>query len=138
MSVLEINRRPSRRDLLWFGGILPVFFGIVGTMARWKLGASGLGFGLWGAGAVVTAVYWALPALRVAVYLAWMHVFFPLGWLVSHLVLGVLFFLVATPLGLLLRLFRYDPLQRRWDRGAKSYWVEQRTGGDPSRYLRQF
>ena len=138
MSVLSINRRPPRRDLLWFGGILPVFFAIVGTMARVKLGADDVAWGLWGAGAVVTAAYWALPPLRIAVYLAWMHVFFPLGWLVSHFVLGVLFFVIATPLGLLLRLFRHDPMQRGWDRRAKTYWVEQRTGGDPSRYLRQF
>jgi hypothetical protein len=138
VSVIEINRRPPRRDLLWFGGILPVFFAIVGTVARVKLGAPALGWGLWAFGTVLTAAYWALPPLRIAVYLAWMHAFFPLGWLVSHTVLGVLFFLVATPLGLLLRLVGHDPMKRRRDGQAKSYWVEQRTGGHPSRYLRQF
>ena len=138
MSMLEIIRRPSRTDLLWFGGILPVFFAIVGMMARSRLGADGWAWGLWSIGVVVTTAYWAVPPLRIALYLGWMHLFFPLGWLVSHLVLGVLFFAVATPLGLLLRLFRYDPMERRRDARAGSYWVEQRTGGDPSRYLRQF
>lgn len=138
MSVIEINRRPSRRDLFWFGFILPVFFAIVGTVARGKLGAPGAGNGLWMAGGILTAAYWLVPPLRIAVYLAWMHVFFPLGWLVSHTVLAVLFFGIVTPMAVVMRLIGRDPMRRRREPGAATYWTEHRTGGDPSRYLRQF
>lgn len=138
MSVIEINRRPSRKDLLWFGVILPVFFGMVGTMVRSKLGAGAVGAGLWGFGALLTFAYWVLPPLRIAVYLAWMHLFFPLGWLVSHAVLAVLFFGIATPTALVMRLLKRDPLHRGRDPAAGTYWVEHRTGEKPARYLRQY
>lgn len=138
MSMIEINRRPSRTDLLWFGGILPVFFAWAGFVARTKLGADAAGAGLWGVGALVTLAYWALPPLRIACYLAWMRLFFPLGWLVSHAVLAVLFFGIATPTALVMRLLKRDPLHRGRDATAGTYWVEHRTGGKPSRYLRQY
>jgi hypothetical protein len=71
-------------------------------------------------------------------YLGWMRLFFPLGWTISHAVLLVLYFVVVTPIGLVMRVIRYDPMARRLDPDAPSYWVEHRTGGDSARYLRQF
>ena len=41
-------------------------------------------------------------------------------------------------IGLLVRLFGYDPMQRKLEPEAKTYWLEHRTGGNPSSYFRQF
>ena len=87
---------------------------------------------------MLPAVYFAVRPFRIPIYLAWMRLFFPLGWTVSHLALAVLYFAVVTPMALVMRLLRYDPMSRRWDASARTYWVEHRTGGEPSRYLRQF
>ena len=50
-----------------------------------------------------------------------MFAVFPIGWVVSHLLLGVVYFLVLTPIGLTLRALGRDPLERRFDQSASSY-----------------
>jgi hypothetical protein len=57
---------------------------------------------------------------------------------VSHLLLLVVYYLVLTPIGLLMRLIGYDPLQRRFDRSAQSYWTPHDPAADDARYFKQF
>ena len=135
--MIEINRNPSRRDLLVFASILPVFFGIAGALA-WRAGAP---FGaelLWAVGIAVSLAAFAAPAARRGLYVGWMYATYPIAWTVSHMILAAIFFLVATPIALMLRAIGRDPMQRRLDRAAGSYWVlrQQRRGG--GRYFRQF
>ena len=47
-----------------------------------------------------------------------------LGKIVSPLVMGVIFFFVVTPIGLLMRLFGKDLLNLRYSLN-KSYWIEK-------------
>jgi hypothetical protein len=49
--------------------------------------------------------------------------------IVSPIALGILFFLVVTPTGLLLRLFGKDPLRLRFDPAAGSYWIKRDPPG---------
>ena len=63
---------------------------------------------------------------------------FPIGWTVSYLLLAAIFFLVLTPIGLVMRLFGRDPMLRALDRSAKTYWVPHNPGADPRRYFKQF
>jgi hypothetical protein len=137
-GVIELTGRPSRHDLRWFGFIVPVFFAVVGSIAGFRFDAFGTAYVLWGLGAILTVVYVAVRPLRIPFYLGWMRLFFPLGFAVSHLVLILLYYGVVTPIAVMMRLVGYDPLRRKRDRRASTYWVEHRTGGDPSRYLRQF
>jgi hypothetical protein len=136
--MIEINRRPSATDLRAFGAILPVFFGAVGAALRWRFGHADAGLGVWAAGAVAAGVYAAIRPLRLPMYLAWMNLFFPLGWVVSHAVLVVVFFGVVTPVALAMRLVRYDPMKRRLEPSAPTYWTGRRPTGDVARYLRQY
>lgn len=138
MSVIELKSRPSRSDLRWFGPILLVWVALVGAIAYFRFDAPRVATILWIVGAPFPLLYFAVPAFRIPMYLGWMRALFPIGWLVSHLVLAMLFYAVVTPIALILRLARHDPLKRRWNRSATSYWTEHRTGGDASRYLRQF
>ncbi len=69
---------------------------------------------------LVTGLF-GYPVLR-PLYLGWMKFAFVLGWLNTRLLLGVFFYLVITPTGLLLRILRKDLLDQRVDRSAKSYW----------------
>lgn len=49
--------------------------------------------------------------------------------IVSPIALGILFFLVVTPTGLLMRLFGKDPLRLRFDPAASSYWIKRDPPG---------
>ena len=57
----------------------------------------------------------------------------------NFLVLALLFYLVITPTGLVVRLFGGDLLKLRFDRGARSYWIErQPPGPSPETIENQF
>ena len=47
-----------------------------------------------------------------------------LGKIVSPLVMGIIFFLVVTPIGLLMRLFKKDLLKLKFNSNS-SYWIEK-------------
>ena len=64
-------------------------------------------------------MYYAIPNVRRLLYLGWMRVFYPIGWVVSHLLLAIVYYLVLTPIGLVMRLFGGDPMHRGFDRSAK-------------------
>lgn len=138
MAVIEINKDPSKRELAWFGLMFLVFFGLIGGLLWWRLQAQHVAFTVWGVAAAITAVYYAVPGIRRSIYLGWLYAAFPIGWVISHLVMGIIYFLVITPMAVIFSLIGRDALQRRIDKGAKSYWVEHRTGGDPQRYFKQF
>ena len=138
MAVIEINRNPSRRDLLWFGLLLPVFFAIVGAVVWRRTGALTPATAVWAAGGTVSALFALWPASRRRIYVGWMYAVYPIGWTVSHLLLGVVYFVVITPVGLALRVLRRDPLERRRDRAAATYWVRHNPADSIKRYLRQF
>lgn len=72
-----------------------------------------------GAGA---AALWR-PALLVPLTRAWLKLGDLLHAIVNPLVMLLLFVLVVTPTGLLMRLFGKDPLRLRLDRQAASYWI---------------
>ena len=137
MAILEINKAPSKRELNWFGLIMLAVAGAVGAAILLKAGALTAASIVWALGALIVAVYYAVRPLRWPMYLGWMHLFFPIGWTVSHLVMAVVYYLVLTPIGLVMRLVGYDPMKRKFDRAAKTYWVEHNPGRDPSRYFRQ-
>ena len=138
MAVIEINANPSRRDLLWFGLLLPVFFAIVGVLVWRRTGSLTAGTILWAVGGTVSTLFALWPASRRRIYVGWMYAVYPIGWTVSHLLLGVVYFVVITPIGLALRFLRRDPLERRFDGGATTYWVRHNPAGRIERYLRQF
>ena len=59
--------------------------------------------------------------------------------IVSPVVLGFLFFAVMTPVGLLMRAFKKDPLRLALDDQVQSYWiVREPPGPDPQTMRNQF
>jgi Saxitoxin biosynthesis operon protein SxtJ len=138
MAVIEINKNPSQKELAWFGLMFLVFFGLIGGVVWWRFEAQTAAYTLWGVAAAIVAVYYALPPVRLPIYLGWLYAAFPIGWVISHVVMGAIYYLVITPFALVFKLIGRDALDRKLDKNAKSYWVEHRTGGDPQRYFKQF
>jgi hypothetical protein len=136
--VLSIQRNPSQRDLLVFGWLLGPFVALLGLVLQVKLGAPGAARFAWIVGGVVVALFAFVPRSRRPIYLGWIYATFPIGWVVSNVLLAAIYYLVFTPLGWLLRAAGRDPMSRRLDRSAASYWVEHDPDQDPKRYLRQY
>ena len=138
MALLEINRNPTRRELMWFGAIFMLFFALIGAIAWWKFGAEKTAWVIWIVAASITLVFYLIPAARRAIYLGWMYAAFPLGCTISTLFMAAVFYGLFTGIGLVMRLCRYDPMQRRFEERASTYWVEHRPAGRASRYFRQY
>ena len=66
-----------------------------------------------------------LPRVLKWVYLAWMALAVVLGFVVSHVLLTLFFFLIMLPIGLIARLAGKDFLSLKLDRAAKSYWIKR-------------
>ena len=81
---------------------------------------------------------WDIPQLRLVMYYTWIKLAYPVGWINSHLVLSLFYYLVLTPIGLIMRAFGRDLMHRRFDRDASTYWNERNPGSAPARYFKQF
>jgi hypothetical protein len=138
MPLVEINKNPSPRELRWFGLMVLAFGGLVSAILyarfRWPVGS-------WiplAAGSILAAVYYLVPASRRAIYLGWNYAFLPLGMLTSFVLLAVIYFLIFTPIGLVMRLVGRERVPRGFDRLAASYWVKRPPARPPETYFRQF
>ncbi len=138
MSVIEVNKNPGKGELNWFGLIFLAFLALVGAGLWFKAEAFAAAGTIWIVAGVATALYYAVPPIRRPMYLAWMYAAFPIGWVLSHLVLGIVFYLVFLPIGLIFRLVGKDPMNRSLSRDRSSDWVEHDPHGKPERYFRQF
>ena len=115
---------PSNRS---FGWTFTGFFILAGAYGLWHGGAASLPM-------LALAAVLALVTLTRAAWLtplnrAWMKLGELMGRVVSPLVLGVIFFAVFTPVGLLMRAFGRDAMCRRFEPARPSYWVERDPPG---------
>ncbi len=127
----------TRKEVRKFGYLFAVVFSIIAAYTLYR-GSSHWPWFLGAAILFLIAGIAAYPALR-PVYVGWMKFAFVLGWINTRILLGLMFFLVFTPIGLVLRLMGKDLLDRKIDRSAKSYWVKrERKDFEPERYKRLF
>jgi Saxitoxin biosynthesis operon protein SxtJ len=137
MALIKINDNPTTRELRQFAGIwFPVFWLIVAAVLA-RSGSPRAAITAAVVGIVVGAIGLARPRFIHPIYLIWMYLAYPIGFVVSHLLLGVIFYLVLTPVGLLMKIFGYDPLQRRLGTAA-TYWVRAEPATNKNQYFRQF
>ena len=80
---------------------------------------------LWGLllGGVLVALALVLPASLARIYRLWMTVGEVLGWINTRIILGVLFYALFTPMGLLMRLRGKDPMRRTLAPEVETYRV---------------
>lgn len=108
-------------------------FGAVFTIAGlWPLLGGGA-VRIWALGLAVAFVLAAAAYPRILAPLnrLWTRFGAFLHRISNFLVLALMFYLVITPTGLVLRLFGGDLLKLRFDRGARSYWIERQPPGPP-------
>lgn len=137
MALLAINKNPGKKELLVFGLGLPILFGLIGWH-RWANGSQLTAQVVWAIGGALTLAFALVPAARARIYVGWMYAVFPIAFVVSHVILGVVYFLVVTPVALLLRVVGKDPMQRTFDRSAKTYWIPREASRPKASYFRQF
>ncbi len=139
----ETNWHPSARELRAFGRSLLIGFPILAcvllVLGLWSTGRW-LGWPVWlgNMGFAVGLLALLAPGAARPFYLLWYGVACCLGIVASNAVLALTFYVVLTPVGLLRRVFGRDPMERRWQPEAKSYWKTVEPPGDARRYFSQY
>ena len=93
---------------------------------------------LCGAGVLIFAFSYLLPrSVGLYLYRAWMGLAFVMGWVIGPIMMGIMFFLIITPMGLLRRMLGADALMKN-KVGGKSFWQPLKHRTDAASYRRQF
>jgi len=135
--MITINKNPKIRDLEQFGIIwLPALVLLLVWLITSRLDSPFWTFLL----AIVAGLSMLLAALQPLllkpVFVGLQYLTWPVGFVVSHLLLAIIFYVLMTPLGWMLRLFGYDPMRRRMPIGTM--WQPRLPVIEQASYFRQF
>jgi len=136
--MIVINRNPSSQDLRQFGVLWLVFFTAIGAMVWYRTDSEVVTVLIWVAALIIGVLGFVFLNFMRLVYLGMICLAFPIGWVISHVVLATVYYVVLSPIALILRIARYDPLGKRPDGSRESYWVKLPEIEDSGRYFRQF
>ena len=139
MALIEVDWNPKRRQLRQFAGLFVLFAGVLGTLAWLGDRPAWVAPAIWGVGALVGLLGLVAPPAVRPVWVAMMAVALPIGFVVSTILMTVIFFLVLTPIGFAMRLAGYDPMRKDAAAGQhESFWIERPRVTDVQRYFRQY
>jgi hypothetical protein len=146
-KLVEINFRPGERTLRQFGWIALGGFGLLALCAwqGWLVFRHGLGawrdavtLALAGLGLLSAAFSLVFPRANAALFIGLSVVAFPIGFVLSYVIMATLFYVVIAPVGFVMRLFGMDPMDRRFLPGAPTYWLDARPPRAKADYFKQF
>lgn len=134
---MNLPVKPTSRVLRQFAGAWLMFFLLFSATAFWKRHNVSLSsifavMALFGIVGLIKPNAIRLPFIVASV------VTYPIGWVMSHIILAVMFYGVITPLGLFWRIRGRDPLQLRDQSKQSTFWIKRGAQPPPDRYLKPF
>ena len=114
------NIKSEKSDLRKFGITIGVILLIIAGFLFWKEKESFqilLTFGV-----IIFFLGIAIPFILKPIYWVWMIFATILGWIMTRVILSLLFYIIFTPIGLIPRFFGKQFLELRWDKSKESYW----------------
>jgi hypothetical protein len=137
MNFSDIPKNPDSRTLRQFSWLCIVFFGALVCSQYFRSGNTATATVLATIAVGVGLAGLSSPRLLKPVFVGWMILVFPIGWLVSHLILVLVFWGIFLPVGLVLRISGHDPLRLKKPKGT-TYWENKTQQTNLRRYLKQF
>jgi hypothetical protein len=135
--MIAIQWNPNRKQLRQFAGIwFPAFCALVGWSIVRKIGYWHQVEVGWAIAGIISIAGLVFPPLIRPIFVGLILLTYPIGWVVSHVLLGLIFYGIVTPIGIILRLIGHDPLQINAPLG-NSLWKSPTGKTDPASYLRQ-
>jgi len=132
-----VKDQSSNRELRRFAFTVGTGLAIVGALSRFR-GHTEAPTVLWFVGGILWLLGLVQPGSLRPIKKAWMGLAHVLGWVNTRIILGLLFYLVLTPISIVMRFF-HDPLDRRLHEVRKSYWISKKSQSfDPKNYEKQF
>ena len=129
-NIPALDNKGLRKFGITTGTIIVVLFAI---FFPWVFDAAAMPIWPW----IVAGLLW-VPALLVPnslqpVYTTWMRIGHAIGWVNTRIILGLVFYILVLPMGLIMRMFGKDPMARKYDKSVSSYRVK--TVNEPKERL---
>jgi hypothetical protein len=146
-KVIELDLNPDDRTLRQFGWIALGGFGFIAIIAWFEVLIFAFGLGAarpWVAGgALALGALSALfsiahPRANRGIYVGLSVVTYPIGFVLSYVIMGFLFFGLIAPVAIFFRLTGRDSMRRGYDPAAETYWDDARPARPAESYFRQF
>ncbi|MEA3488873.1 MAG: SxtJ family membrane protein [Candidatus Omnitrophota bacterium] len=112
------------KDLRQFGIVLGIILGIIGGIQFLK-GHTHVYPWFFGFGITALLLGAALPWLLKPVFIGFTKVAHAIGWFNTRVILILVYYLLLTPIGVVMRLFGKDLLNKKIDKSEKTYWLER-------------
>lgn len=136
--LFEPIKAPNRVELRRFGfSFSLVLVGIFGLLLPWLFNHSYPPWP-WIVSAIITLMGLVIPLSLRSFYRLWMYLGIRLGWLNSQILLGLVFYLILMPMGLIMRIVKRDPMKRSFEKHANSYRSISQTRFDRKHMERPF
>jgi hypothetical protein len=131
------NIKGSDKDLRKFGYTVGIIFVVIAAILFWKKSPSFLY--LFPVGLFLVLSGWLLPVVLRPLNKGWMVFSILLGWVMTRVILSVLYYIVITPIGIIAKISGKKFLDLKMDRRKESYWEKRKKADlNPADYERQF
>ena len=114
------NIKSEKSDLRKFGITIGLILLIIAGFLFWKEKESFQILLTFGVSFCILGI--VIPFILKPIYWIWMIFATILGWIMTRVILCLLFYIIFTPIGLTLRFFGKQFLELRWDKSKESYW----------------
>tara|TARA_Y100000310_G_C20491684_1_gene719561 strand:+ start:457 stop:870 length:414 start_codon:yes stop_codon:yes gene_type:complete len=114
------NIKLEKGDMRKFGITVGIILLMISALIFWKEKESFKYF--FGVGILLLLSGIWIPFYLKKLYWLWMVLATILGWIMTRLILSLLFYLIITPMGLILRLFGKQFVELKWEKGRRTYW----------------
>ena len=129
--------KTGKKDLRSFGVIIGIILLLIAGFLFYKekesfqiflyIAGSFIGFGL------------IIPIILKPIYIVWMTFAVVLGWFMTRVILSLLFYVIITPIGLVMRTFGKDFLDIKKQAVKGSYWNQRDSNLEKNQnYEKQF
>lgn len=138
MSAAHNPFNPTDRMLRQFAMLWIVFFGAIAARQEFHHHHHTLATVLAVLAVTLGPLGIVWPRVIRPVFVGWMVLAYPIGWVVSRIVLGTIFYGLFTPVAWVFRLMGRDVLVLKPQPQAATYWRSKPVASDQAQYLRQF
>jgi hypothetical protein len=139
MAIIEEIKKIKGNKSDWkkFGITMGIILSIIGFFLLWKKNNNYNYILFLAAAFFITGLI--LPSILSPIYKAWMALAVVMNFIMTRVIMAVIFYLVVTPIGLIACLTGKEFLDMKIDKSAKSYWIlREKTKKLKSDYERQF
>ena len=119
------NIKSEKSDLRKFGITIGVILLIIAGFLFWKEKESSQILLTFGVTLCILGI--VIPFILKPIYWVWMIFATILGWIMTRVILSLLFYIIFTPIGLIPRFFGKQFLELKWDKSKISYWNYMNT-----------